>query len=244
MVRRGISPNGVNKDIGWVSPPPSSSRAQNHKGPFPDALKSPRSFSLYLRADRWKGERGLLAPEPPRCYLGKRNPLLTRGDAVGRTAVHSPICLRRVLGSLRPTGFGGARFTTSLPGSRKSGLGSTLCLTRGGGGGRAPRHPIPRGQAGRGRGPDSWGGRVGLQEPFQHPHSGGPPLLPRQPPRRSPHLFPRQLRVAGARAGGRVSRLRRVRASQPAPAGTKCAGLGPAPPGARRVSGGQFANTK
>lgn len=81
-----------------------------------------------------------------------------------------------------------------------------------------------------GRGSDSRG-RAGLGKPFQPPPppptSGGPlPPLPR----RSPHLFPRQLRAA--RAQGGVSRLHGVRAPQPALAGTKCAGLGPALPGA------------
>lgn len=140
---------------------------------------------------------------------------------------------------------GGARATTSLPSSGKSGPRSTLCLTRAGAGwgGRAPLHPTPCRQAGRGRGPDS-GGRAGLSSlsnPPPPPTSGCPHL---PPPRRSPHLFPRRLWATGAQAGGGVWWRRGVRAPQPAPAGTKCAGLGPAPPGARRGSGGQFANTK
>lgn len=118
---------------------------------------------------------------------------------------------------------------TSLPSSGKSGPGSSLCLIRGGRGCRAPLHPIPSGQAGRGRGSDSWG-RAGLGSLSISPPLGQPPAAPPPPPRRGPHLFPTQL--GAARAQGRVSRLRGVRAPQPALAGTKCAGLGPAPPGA------------
>lgn len=142
-------------------------------------------------------------------------------------------------GESRAECVGGTRFPTSLPSSGKSGPGSILCLTPGGRGCRAPLHPVPSGQAGRGRSPDSWG-RAGLGS-LSSPPAGRLRLPPPPPPRRSPHLFPTQLGAARARPGAGVAAARGQGAAAGPGWNKVCR---PGPGSSRRGSGGQFANTK
>lgn len=188
----------MNKGIRQVNPPLQHLGTKS-QGPIPDALKSPRSFPLYLRVDRGRGKGVDWPRNLRRATPAKRVTLLIRGDAVGGTAAPPPICLGASRGVLDKMGLGKL---TSLPSSGKSGPGSSLCLIRGGRGCRAPLHPIPSGQAGRGRGSDSWG-RAGLGSLSISP---SPANLRRPPHRRragAPTCSQRNSGLRGPRAGCR-----------------------------------------
>lgn len=146
-----------------------------------------------------------------------------------------PICLGASRGVLDKMGLGKL---TSLPSSGKSGPGSSLCLIRGGRGCRAPLHPIPSGQAGRGRGSDSWGraglGSLSISPP--RPTSGGPPTAAAPGPPPVPNA------TRGCEGPGPGVAAARGQGDAAGPSWNKV--RRPGPGSSRRGSRGQFANTK
>lgn len=102
----------MNKGIGQVNPP-LQHQGTKSQGPIPGALKSPRSFPLYLRVDQGWGKgvdwpRNLRGATP-----AKRVPLLTREDAAGGTAA-PPICPDASWGVLDRMGLGELTFPPQL----------------------------------------------------------------------------------------------------------------------------------
>lgn len=119
--------------------------------------------------------------------------------------------------------LGGSQFTTSLPGSGKSGPGSILCLTPGGGV-APPNTPFPAARPGGGGAQILGAGRASVASPSRPPWPASrcPPA-----PRLSPHLFPRQLRSAGGPGQGQGLATHQGQCAAAGPAGTKCSGPGP-----------------
>lgn len=120
--------------------------------------------------------------------------------------------------------WGGSQFTTSLPGSGKSGPGSILCLTPGGGV-APPNTPFPAARPGGGGAQILGAGRASVASPSCPP----PRPASRCPPARlrSPHLFPRQLRSARGPDRGQGLATHQGQCAAAGPAGTKCSGPGP-----------------
>lgn len=119
--------------------------------------------------------------------------------------------------------LGGSQFTTSLPGSGKSGPGSILCLTPGGGV-APPNTPFPAARPGGGGAQILGAGRASVASPSRPPWPASrcPPA-----PRLSPHLFPRQLRSPGGPGRGQGLPTHQGQCAAAGPAGTKCSGPGP-----------------
>lgn len=113
----GLSPSGVNKGIRQVNPPLQHLGTKS-QGPIPDALKSPRSFPLYLRVDRGRGKGVDWPRNLRRATPAKRVTLLIRGDAVGGTAAPPPSASVRLGESWTKWGWG-----NSLPSPAQESLG-------------------------------------------------------------------------------------------------------------------------
>ena len=152
-----LSPKGANTDIHRVTPTlqhrrTKSQEAVSRRSQVPKKFSSRISQPIqgWRKVDDWPRNLRDAAPA---------NRVPSSPKATRRVGLRSPpspcVYLRRVLGSPGQTGVGGTRFTTSLPGSAKSRPGSTLCLTRGVGGGRRgslPQDtPFPAARPGGGR---------------------------------------------------------------------------------------------
>lgn len=176
----------MNKGIRRVRPPPSTTGAQNHRGRF-QTLSSPQEVfrSISELAERWGNgahwSRNLQGASP-----AKQVPFSP--EATRRVRPWSPPSAsgasRGILDRLG-LGWGSSRHHFP-PQLRKVRAGEYSLFDSGGGrGGRAPLHPTPSRQAGRGRGPDS-GGRAGLSSLSSPPRADlrlpPPPAAPPQPP--------------------------------------------------------------